>query len=59
MITITTQQKRIELRLQFSFAGIERLWKALTGLLNFSRVREIEKQKQEMMHDAGFNHWWI
>ena len=59
MISITTQQKQFELRVQFSFAGLERLWRAITMLFDFSQVREIEKKKQEMLRNAGYDNWFI
>jgi hypothetical protein len=59
MITITTQQKQFELRINFSFAGVERAWQLATGLLSFSQIHEIEKQKLDMQHNAGFNFWRI
>lgn len=59
MISITTQQKQFELRIKFSFAGLERVLHFTAGLLSFSKIREIEKQKQEMLHNAGFNFWRI
>ena len=59
MITITTQQKQFELRINFSFAGIERAMHFIAALLSFAQIREIEKQKQEMLRNAGFNYWRI
>jgi len=59
MISITTQHKQFELRINFSFAGIERALHLAAGLLSFSQIHEIEKQKLEMQHNAGFNFWRI
>ncbi len=59
MITITTQQKQFELRINFSFAGFERALQFTAGLLSFAQVHEIEKQKLDVQHNAGFNFWRI
>ena len=59
MISITTQKKQFELRVQFSFAGLERMWRTISMLFDFSQVREIEKKKQEMLRDAGYDNWFI
>ena len=66
MISITTQQKQFELRVRFSLRGPSTLLRtgigaghAIARFLNFSQIRKIEKQKQDLMHDAGLNHWWI
>ena len=59
MISITTQQKQFELRINFSFAGVEKVLLAIERLLSFSQVREVERQKRLMIEASGFNHWRI
>ncbi len=59
MISITTQQRQFELRISLSLERVERVWDVMVSLFSFKQVREIERQKQEMLRNAGFSYWRI
>ncbi len=57
MISITTQQNQFEFRLSISLNGIGKKLQTVSRLLSFEQVREVEKQKRNVLADAGFNYW--
>jgi hypothetical protein len=53
MITIQHTEKQFEFHARFSTAGLHRLSAAIGKLFDFSKVRVIQKQKEQMLKDFG------
>ena len=53
MITIQHTEKQFEFHARFSTAGLHKLSTAISKLFDFSNVRAIQKQKEQMLKDFG------
>ncbi|HLP49491.1 MAG TPA: hypothetical protein VK154_01340 [Chitinophagales bacterium] len=55
MISITTHEQKLELRLKFSTGWIKQAMHFISWLLSFSEIRAIEQRKQTELHEAGLD----
>ncbi|MCW3124561.1 MAG: hypothetical protein JWO03_219 [Bacteroidetes bacterium] len=53
MITVQHKAKQFELHLKFSTGWLHSLATTIAGLLDFSDMRAIRKQKEQMLHEFG------
>jgi hypothetical protein len=53
MITIQHKAKQFELHLKFSTGWLHQTGRTIAGLLDFSDVRAVQKQKEQMLREFG------
>jgi hypothetical protein len=51
MITIQHQEKQIEIHARFSIRWIHQIGRIISQMFDFSDVRAVQKQKEEMLKD--------
>lgn len=59
MITIQHTEKQFEFHASFSTEGLHKLSIAIGKLFDFSNVKAIQKQKEQMLNDFGGSHFRI